>query len=134
MNLSGWWVFLQSSIICCHCFQFKRAPKDHISFGNWENRVHNRANKKKSSLKKQIFRTAKLLKILGSDLLKSFETTAAMGTIEDAMGRILCLIVSTTPVTAMGCWQCLPHSVVQLKGKHGRKPHCHNGVVYTFGL
>ena len=30
--------------------------------------------------------------------------------------------VSTTPITAMGCWQ--PLSVVQLKGKH-----CHNGVV-----
>ena len=36
--------------------------------------------------------------------------------------------VSTTPITAMGCWQCLPLSVVQLKGKH-----CHNGVVDTFG-
>ena len=33
----------------------------------------------------------------------------------------------------MGCWQCLPLSVVQLKGKHRRKPHCHNGVVDTFG-
>ena len=30
----------------------------------------------------------------------------------------------------MGCRQCLPLSVVQLKGK----PHCHNGVVDTFGL
>ena len=29
----------------------------------------------------------------------------------------------------MGCWQCLPLSVVQLKGKH-----CRNGVVDTFGL
>ena len=26
--------------------------------------------------------------------------------------------VSTTPITAMGCQQCLPLSVVQLKGKH----------------
>ena len=33
----------------------------------------------------------------------------------------------------MGCWQCLPLSVFQLKGKHGRKPHCHNAVVDTFG-
>ena len=41
--------------------------------------------------------------------------------------------VSTTPIMAMGCRQCLPHSVVQLKGKHCRKPHCHNGVVDTFG-
>jgi hypothetical protein len=42
--------------------------------------------------------------------------------------------VSTTPITAMGCRQCLPLSVVQLKGKHCRKPHCRNGVVDTFGL
>ena len=34
----------------------------------------------------------------------------------------------------MGCRQCLPLSVVQLKGKHCRKPHCRNGVVDTFGL
>ena len=46
---------------------------------------------------------------------------------------ILCLNVSTTPITAMGCRQCLPLSVVQLKGKHCRKPHCRNGVVNTFG-
>ena len=30
--------------------------------------------------------------------------------------------------------QCLPLSVVQLKGKHCRKPHCHNGVVGRFEL
>ena len=41
--------------------------------------------------------------------------------------------VSTAPITAMGCRQCLPLSVVQLKGKHCRKPHCRNGVVDTFG-
>ena len=41
--------------------------------------------------------------------------------------------VSTTPIMAMGCWQCLHLSVVQLKGKHCRKPHHHNGVVDTFG-
>ena len=42
--------------------------------------------------------------------------------------------VSTTPITAMGCRQCLPLSVVQLKGKHcQKKPHCRNGVVDTFG-
>ena len=40
--------------------------------------------------------------------------------------------VSTTPITAMGCRQCLSLSVVQLKGKHCRKPHCRNGVVDTF--
>ena len=44
-----------------------------------------------------------------------------------------CLNVSTTPITAMGCRQCLPLSVVQLKGKHCRKPHCRNGVVDSFG-
>ena len=32
----------------------------------------------------------------------------------------------------MGCRQCLPFSVVQLKGKHWRKTHCRNGVVDTF--
>ena len=29
--------------------------------------------------------------------------------------------ISTTPITAMGCRQCLPLSVVQLKGKHTPK-------------
>ena len=33
---------------------------------------------------------------------------------------------------AMGCRQWVPLSVVQLKGKHCRKPHCRNGVVDTF--
>ena len=32
----------------------------------------------------------------------------------------------------MGCRQCLPLSVVQLKGKHCQKPYCRNGVVDTF--
>ena len=45
-----------------------------------------------------------------------------------------CPNVSTTPITAMGCRQCLPLSVVQLKGKHCRKPHCRNGVVDTLSL
>ena len=44
-----------------------------------------------------------------------------------------CLNVSTTPITAMGCRQCLPLSVVHLKSKHCRIPHCRNGVVDTFG-
>ena len=35
--------------------------------------------------------------------------------------------VSPTPITAMGCRQCLPLSVEQLKGKHCQKPHCRNG-------
>ena len=33
----------------------------------------------------------------------------------------------------MGCQQCLPLSVVQLKGKHCRKLQCRDGVVDTFG-
>ena len=37
--------------------------------------------------------------------------------------------VSTTPIKAIWCQQCLPLSVVQMKGKHCLKPHCHNGVV-----
>ena len=55
---------------------------------------------------------------------------------------LLCLIVllvysfpnvSTTPIMAMGCRQCLPLSVVHKKSKHYQKPHCRNGVVDTFG-
>ena len=40
--------------------------------------------------------------------------------------------VSTTPITAIGCRQCLSLSVVQVKSKHCRKLHCRNGVVDTF--
>ena len=36
--------------------------------------------------------------------------------------------VSTTPFMATGCRQCLPLSVVQLKGKHCQNTHCRNGV------
>ena len=43
------------------------------------------------------------------------------------------LNVSTTPITAMGCRQCLPLNVVQMKGKHCRTSHCRNGIVDTFG-
>ena len=32
-------------------------------------------------------------------------------------------------ITAMGCRQCLPLSVVKLICKHCQKPHCRNGVV-----
>ena len=35
------------------------------------------------------------------------------------------LSVSTTPIMAMSCRQCLPLSAVQLKSKHCRKPYCH---------
>ena len=34
----------------------------------------------------------------------------------------------------MGCRQCLPLSVVQLKGKHCRKPLCRNGVVDVLAI
>ena len=43
-------------------------------------------------------------------------------------GSVLSPNVSTTPITAMWCRQCLPLSVVQLKGKDCRKPHCHKGT------
>ena len=42
--------------------------------------------------------------------------------------------VSSTPITAMGCQQCLPLTVVQLKGKHCRKPYCPNEVEITYVL
>ena len=44
------------------------------------------------------------------------------------------LNISKTPITAMGCRQCLPLSDVQLKGKHCQKTHCRNGVVDTLEL
>ena len=40
-----------------------------------------------------------------------------------------CLNVSTTPIVVIKYRRCLSLSVVQLKGKHRRKPHCSNGVV-----
>ena len=40
--------------------------------------------------------------------------------------------ISTTPITAMGCWQSLSFSAVQLKDKNCRKPHCRNEVIDTF--
>ena len=40
--------------------------------------------------------------------------------------------VSTTPITAIRCRQCLSLGFVQLKGKHCQKTHCRNGVVGTF--
>ena len=43
------------------------------------------------------------------------------------------LNVSSTPIKAMGCQQFFHLSVVQVKGKNCRKPHCRNGVVDTFG-
>ena len=42
-------------------------------------------------------------------------------------------LVSTLAIMSKGCRQCLPLSVVQLKGKHCRKPHCRNQVVDKFG-
>ena len=43
-------------------------------------------------------------------------------------------IKAWTPITAISCQQCLPFSVVQLKGKHCWKPHCRNWVVDAFWL
>ena len=48
------------------------------------------------------------------------------------LARVKVLDVSTPPITAMGCRQCLPLGVVQQKGKHCRKPHCRIGVVDMF--
>ena len=43
--------------------------------------------------------------------------------------------VSTTPIPAMGCQQCVALSVVHLKGEHCRKPHCRSGkVLLMIGL
>ena len=51
--------------------------------------------------------------------------------VEMSVIEIFCPNVSTTPITAMGCRQCLPLSVVQLKGKHC---HCCNRVIDMFRL
>ena len=45
---------------------------------------------------------------------------------------ILGLNVSTSHIMEMGCRQCLPLSVVKLKGKQCRKSNCLNGVVDMF--
>ena len=44
------------------------------------------------------------------------------------------LNVYTTPITTIGSQQCLPLSIVQLKGKRCPKPHCLYGVVKIFRL
>ena len=41
--------------------------------------------------------------------------------------------IYNSQIQQWGAQQCLPLSVVQLKGKHCRKPHCCSGVVDTFG-
>ena len=52
---------------------------------------------------------------------------------QDKLHFFLAVIAqTTTPIMAMGRRQCLPLSVVQLKGKHCRKPHCRNGVVTRY--
>ena len=66
-----------------------------------------------------------LIQIFGFDVFNQSLLWAKQGPIQ-------CPNVSTTPITGMGCRQCLPLSAVQLKGKHFRKPHCLNGVVDTF--
>ena len=45
-----------------------------------------------------------------------------------------CSNVSIRPIIAMGCQQCLSLSVVQLKDKHCRKPHCRNGALDMLGM
>ena len=47
--------------------------------------------------------------------------------------KLPCPNVSTTPITTMGCRQCLSLSAVQLKSKHCQKPQCRSGVVDMFG-
>ena len=47
--------------------------------------------------------------------------------------KFLCPNEYTTPITAVRYRQCLPLSVVKLKGKHCQKDYCHSGVVDTFG-
>ena len=42
-------------------------------------------------------------------------------------------VICESSLTVMGCWQCSPLILVELKGKHCGKLHCHNGVVDTFG-
>ena len=49
-------------------------------------------------------------------------------------GLWFCPNVSTTPITAMGYRQCLPLSVVQLKGKHCRHPIAIMEVANAFQL
>ena len=45
-----------------------------------------------------------------------------------------CLNVSTTPLMAMGCQQCLPLGVIQLKGKHCYSLNLANQNVESFLL
>ena len=52
--------------------------------------------------------------------------------ISEVYFRSPCPNISTTPITAMGCRQFLPLSIVQLKSRHCQKFHCRNGVVDTF--
>jgi hypothetical protein len=73
----------------------------------------------------------KLVKIAGNTT-KNWQVT--LYNRHATLNVLFCPNVSTTPITAMGCRQCLPLSLFQLKGKHCREPHCCNGVVDTFGL
>ena len=61
-------------------------------------------------------------------LMNKFGEFSVLSKAVEGLGPIgQCSNVSTTPITAMGCRQCLPLSVVQLKGKHCRKHHCRSG-------
>ena len=50
------------------------------------------------------------------------------------MPIIINSVSTTIPITVIGGRQCLPLSVVQLRGKHCQKPNCHNEFVDMFGL
>ena len=100
-------------------------------------KVNNQPYKKKLGLVfswVNIFKNCKILtfkvNFLRQKISESFQFFFSLKSIN--LGA-QCLHVSITPIIAMGCRQCLPLSVVQLKGKHCRKPHCRNGVVDTFG-
>ena len=71
------------------------------------------------SQQREWFRRAQWPKNFAGTNLTIFENTSS---------RVLMLIPKRTynPITAMGCRQCLPLNVVQLKGKRCQKLHCRN--------
>ena len=77
-------------------------------------------------------RNAYLSKQITSGLFKAWEKV-----LKNCIGLYNnCVVRLSNPdvcIIKYFCRQCLPLSVVQLKGKHCRKPHCHNGVVDHMG-
>ena len=103
-----------------------------ISSGNYEIIVQFQSQLSRPSLANQntvLPRASQRGEINGWNFECLAETNKVFS-LQDFLG----LKVPTTPITAMGCRQCLPLSVVQLKDKHCRKPHCSNRVVDTLGL